>query len=123
MDIEQINQQIKSSAAAATKKICFKIRKLKESKLTTATVLLMDQRRGLEKRTKERRTLYKRGEKAMRRDLGAHKTRKIQETIEKNAYMRVLRSKLSNGKTKLTKLKNKQGIRVSNIEQISQIKE
>ncbi|KAL3276703.1 hypothetical protein HHI36_012073 [Cryptolaemus montrouzieri] len=83
MDIEQLNQQIQSSVAASTKKICSKVWKLKESKLINSTVKMMDQRRGLEKGTEEHRTLNKRVEKAIRRDLRAHKTRMIQETIEK----------------------------------------
>ncbi|KAL3269799.1 hypothetical protein HHI36_008858, partial [Cryptolaemus montrouzieri] len=92
MDIEQLNQQMKSSIVAATKKRCSEIRT----------------KRGLEKGTEDHRTLNKRVKKAIRRDLRSHKTRMIQETIERNANMRVLRSKLSNEKAKLTNMKNKQ---------------
>ncbi|KAL3277629.1 hypothetical protein HHI36_012970, partial [Cryptolaemus montrouzieri] len=48
INIEQLKQQIKSSVVAATKKICSKVRKLKESKQTTSTVELIDIRRRLE---------------------------------------------------------------------------
>ncbi|KAL3280789.1 hypothetical protein HHI36_004021 [Cryptolaemus montrouzieri] len=58
MDIEQLNQQIKSIVASTTEKICTKVRKL-----TTSTVVQMDQRRGLEKGTEEHRTLNKRVKK------------------------------------------------------------
>ena len=54
----------------------------------------------------EYRQLDRTVKKAIRRDLRAHNTRMIHEAIEDNMNMRVLRSKTTNGKLLIHKMKN-----------------
>lgn len=59
--------------------------------------------------------------KKIPKNLRIYKTTISLNTIEENAYMRILRSKLSAGKKQLTKLKNKHNIRVSRAEAIKTV--
>lgn len=121
MEINQLNEKITSSIQISSKKICFKKRKMANDKITSSTVQLMKERRTLKRETDEYREKNRQVKREIRRDLRTHKTETILNTIERNENMKVLRSKLSKGKQRLTKLKNSHNIEVASSEEITKV--
>ena len=69
--------------------------------------------RGKLDKTTQYKALNKTIKKEIQKDTRTSKTNLIKECIEDNANMRVLKSKLAVGRAKLVKMKNNQGIVVS----------
>lgn len=85
----------------------------KQSKLSEATMRKMKQRRDMRSEelttAEELRQINKEVSKAIRRDIRTHNQNQIEQTIENNKSMKVLRRKLESGKKQMTKVKDKQG--------------
>lgn len=120
MEIDTLSQKITESIRTATKQICMTTRQ-KMSKLKPDTMKLMEKRRNMNRESDEYNQLNKVISKEIRKDLRAHNTRLIQNTIEDNKNMRVLRSKLSKGKVKICKMRNKHGIIVNSRSEIKSV--
>ena len=123
MDINQLNEKITHSIQTSTKKICSKKRKTTNGKITPSTMHLIRERRTLKRETDEYREKNKQVKREIRRDLRRYRTKTILNTIEENASMKILKSKLSKGKQRMTKLKNKQNVEVSSAEEIAKVVE
>ena len=93
----------------------------KNTKIGYNTIELMKVRRKLDKTTQQYKALNKTIKKEIRKDTRAFKTNLIKECIEDNANMRVLKSKLAVGRAKLVKMKNNQGIVVSDKKDVVEI--
>ncbi|KAL3282166.1 hypothetical protein HHI36_005361 [Cryptolaemus montrouzieri] len=102
MNVNQTNDHIKSTIRTATKKVCSKIRRQKKSKFSDNSIDMMQRRRIIEKGTEEHTVLNKNMKKTIR--MRTYKTKQIQEAMEENSNMKVLRSELARGRTRLTKL-------------------
>lgn len=120
MDINELNRKITTDICIATKKICAKSKTEKNSKIQPDTLQLMEQRKRTPRDTPDYQELNKRIHKEIRKDIRTYNTRMIENAIEDNANMRVLRSKLSSGKHKITKMKNPQGNMVSDNRSIAE---
>lgn len=112
MELNNLAQKIKTDLTTATKKICT-IAKKKDPKISHNTMKLMQERRKLDKSTQEYKILNKTIKKEIRKDIRIHNTNVIEKCIEDNANMNILKSKLTAGRTKIVKLKNAQGIIIS----------
>ncbi|KAL3288823.1 hypothetical protein HHI36_003271 [Cryptolaemus montrouzieri] len=75
INVNQINDPIKSTIRTATKKFCPEVRKQKESKLSDDTIDMMQRRRTMEKGTGEHTALNKCIKKAIRKDMRTYKTK------------------------------------------------
>ncbi|XP_044759008.1 craniofacial development protein 2-like [Coccinella septempunctata] len=110
-NIEELNDAIVKALSASQEKYCPKTQK--EEKISASTGLLMKERRfkGSQKTTtdEEIKAMNKQISKAIIKDIRRYKKEKIEETIENNKSMKVLRRKLRNGKGEMNKLRNKQG--------------
>lgn len=109
MNIDDIATSITDDIQAVTKKICSKIRNEKETRLSAETKQLIKERRETCRDSPNYNTINKKVKKKIRTDIRAYKTQQIIETIEANKNMRVLKSKLSNGKQDIVKLKDLHG--------------
>lgn len=81
----------------------------------------MKQTSDVEKGTDEHKSLNKKIKIVIRKDMRAHNTKIIQDTIDNNKNLKTLRSKLSNGNSRLNGLSNKKGVAVSSPREISQV--
>jgi len=113
MDMNKLNERIKSSIHAAINKICSEVAEPEHSKLSAATTELMGQRKKLGKGTQGYRYLNAKVKEAIIQDVRNHKTQIIIETIQKNKNPRDLKSKLSMKENELNGLKNTEGVIVS----------
>lgn len=120
MDINELNRKITTGIHTATKKICMRSKNKKTSKLQPETLHLMEQRKRTSRDSAHYRELNKRIHKEVRKDIRNYNTKMIKNAIEDNANMRVLRSKLSPGKHKITKMKDQQGNIISDNRKISE---
>ncbi|XP_044760870.1 craniofacial development protein 2-like [Coccinella septempunctata] len=113
MDINELNHKITNDIYSSVKKICSKPKKRSDPKLSPDTLRLMEQRRNTPRSTPDYNELNKRIHKEVRKDIRVYNTKIIEATIENNANMRVLRSKLSPGSRKITKMNDQHGNVVS----------
>lgn len=94
----------------------------KEEKISKEAKTLMlerDKMRGNRDSTNEElRAINKEISKTIRRDTRNYRSKKIQETIERNKSTKVLRKQLSTGKSEIIQLKSKQGKITSNREEM-----
>ncbi|KAL3277991.1 hypothetical protein HHI36_013333, partial [Cryptolaemus montrouzieri] len=88
MNVHQINDHIKSTIRTTTKKVCSKIRKQKESKLSDDTIDKMQRRGTIEKGTEEHIAINKNMKKAIRKETRTYKTNQIQEALDENSNMK-----------------------------------
>lgn len=120
LNLNDLTEKIKSSIQIATRKICMR-KTARNTKLNPSTVKLLEQRRRTEPTAEHYRDLNKNIKKEIRKDMRAYNTKMIQDTIEDNCNMKVLRSKLATGKTQIIKMKNQQGTIVSDKGEILKI--
>lgn len=106
-NIDQVTEKITNSILTAVKKVCYKTKRKATSKLSLNTLKLMEERRrNASKQTSNSfRDLNKKVKKEIRKDRRNYNTKLVQETIDNNCKMKVLRSKLSAGKTKMTTIR------------------
>lgn len=116
LNIEQLSQNIETSIQISVKKICTTTAKKTSTnnKLSSSTLDLIKTRRNMVRGTVLYKETNKNIKKAIRKDIRTHNTKTIQETIEQNCNMKVLRSRLSNGKSNIIKLRTANGTILSN---------
>lgn len=94
----------------------------KQSKLSEATMRKMKQRRDMRSEelttAEELRQMNREVSKAIRRDIRKYNQNQIEQTIQDNKSMKVLRRKLESGKKQMTKVKDKLGHIITNREDI-----
>lgn len=124
MDIETLNSTIKRSIEKARQEHCVKVNQ-KDEKLSRNTRHLMKQRREMLKKHPRDENQLKQINKtisgAIRRDVRDYNKRWVMKTIEENKSMKVLRSKLTQGKTEINKLENKDGQITTNKKEILEV--
>lgn len=82
---------------------------------------MMEKRRNMRKNRDEFKQLNKNTKKEIRTDIRTYKTKLIQETIENNPNIKVSRTKLTNGRTKLTKPKSRERVIMTNKNDITKV--
>ena len=101
--------------------------KSNNKRLSPETQALMEERRKMQSdKSKEHhqlREINKKISKSIRKDNRKHKTEQIQQTIEENKSLKVLRRRLTNGKKEIIKLKNKDRTVTTNREELLRIVE
>lgn len=122
MSIDDIEQKITNDIKTVTKKICA-ISKITRTKIKQDTRDLMEKRRNMSKTSTEYVELNKSIRKKIRKDIRTHNTEKIKATIENDKNMKVLKSMNSIGRTKIHKLKNKDGEIIQEKNQIVKVVE
>lgn len=111
-NIEQLNETLVKVLKKAQKK-CENKQTRKNEKLSEDTRDLMQRRREMKDKhttnTTELRSLNKSISKAIRKDIRSFNTKEINNTIEQNKSLKVLKRKLRPGTRNIFKLKNKHG--------------
>ncbi|XP_044767130.1 uncharacterized protein LOC123323016 [Coccinella septempunctata] len=113
MDINELNRKITNDIHVATRKICMTTQKKKSPKLQPETLQLIEQRKRTSRDTLGYQELNKKIHKEVRKNIRSYNTKMIENAIEDNSNMRVLRAKLSTGKHEITKMKDQQGTIIS----------
>lgn len=113
MDINELNRKITNDIHVATRKICMTPQKKKSPKLQPETLQLIEQRKRTSRDTLGYQELNKKIHKEVRKNIRSYNTKMIENAIEDNSNMRVLRAKLSTGKHEITKMKDQQGTIIS----------
>lgn len=105
MDIDEICDEISSGMQVEVRNIGHK-QKDKLSKIDPHTRHLVKSRRGIHRENPGYKELNNEIIKNIRRNLRNYNTNLIKTTIEANKSMKILISRLSNGRLKVTKTKN-----------------
>lgn len=103
MGINQVLGKNTSSKQVAAKKICYLAAK-SITKLRQRTNALLAERRKIDRHSVGYREIDKGVKKAIKNDLKSHKTKMIQEAIENNMNMEVVRSKRTNERSLIHKI-------------------
>lgn len=120
MELNALATKITSSIRNAVRKVCSLQRK-KHPKFSLETERLIEERRKTDKNSPRYGDLNKIVKKAIRKDQRAYNKRMVEEAIQNNANMRVLRSERSKGKMIIHKMKNDQGVIENEREKITEI--
>lgn len=107
MKLDELSTKITGSVQVAVKRICNQS-KPKGSKLRANTLAILEKRRKMSKETEKYKDLNRVIRKEIRKDLRSYNTQLVCKAIYENANMRVLRSKMTWGKTQIAKMKNGQ---------------
>lgn len=120
MNINQLNTKITTDICTTVKKVCAKPRSLKNTRLRPETLELMEQRKRTPRDTAAYRELNMKIHKEVRKDIRTDNTKVIEKEIEDNSNMRVMRSKLSQGKQLINKLNDQRGNVISDSKGIAE---
>ena len=114
MDIETLHTSIRDSMEVARQEHCSRVNN-KDEKLLTKTKHLMKQRREmLQKHPRNEiqlRQINRDISKSVRKDVRDYNNKWITKTIKHNKKIKVLKKKLSKGKTEINKMENKAQIK------------
>lgn len=114
-----------TALAEGQQKVCPRTKK--DAKISEKTRKLMRESRNRRSdRTatdRELKKLNKQVSKEIRKDIRNHEKREVEQTIENNRSMKVLRRKLTNGKKEIHKIKNREGKLTTNRKEILDIVE
>lgn len=118
LTLNEIAVKIVGSIKVATKSVC-SMKAKADTKLSKNTNELLAERRKTDRDSAGYPTLDRKVKKAIRKDLRSYNTQTINEAIENNMNMKVLRSKRTKGKSLIYKIKNQQGEVVTERQQIT----
>lgn len=77
------------------------MRNRRGSRITPDTARLMEEKRNVNRDSPRYKQLNKKVKETIRRDVKAYRTRAIEQAIEDNVNLRVLRSKLTKGRARI----------------------
>lgn len=108
LELDALNLKITSSIQTIVKRVCA-LRKESNSKITSDTERLIEERRNTNTDFARYTQLNKEIRKAIRKDVRANKAREIERAIEDNMNLKALRSKLARGRARINCMKNIDG--------------
>lgn len=100
MTLDALISKITSSIQSTTKRVC-EIGARRGSRITPDTARLMEEKRNVNRDSPRYKQLNKKVKETIRRDVKAYRTRAIEQAIEDNVNLRVLRSKLTKGRARI----------------------
>lgn len=106
-ELNELSARITGSLIVATKKLCTGRKRIK--RISPQTEDLIEQRKHTNRDSQVYAELNKEIKKHIRKDIRAHNNQIIQETIEDNMNMKVMRSKMSREKMRISKMRNERG--------------
>ncbi|KAH1008055.1 hypothetical protein HUJ04_005206 [Dendroctonus ponderosae] len=123
-DINELNKTITEALIKATNGLCPKHEK--ENKIRPYNKAVIEQRKSLNRNNpvpQEISAMNKDISRNIRKDIRQYNKERMQQTIEQNISLKVLRRKLNNGKKEIIKLKIKKGETTSDRNKILAIAE